>query len=166
MTEPTLVTFNNGTNDGEYFGNYTRSNFKNPTKKNSKNFKNKFKIYREWEYYNLWHTEAQWTIDIGNLTESGVGNQGMLGEITQYVNTSNTDPLAPVTYTPWYSYYSGGADAMMDYLNDQKEYWVQRQLADQKFPRCYTCPQAANIFNTVDIAPNTSSPSSPSIFHF
>ena len=44
---------------------------------------------------------------------------------------------------------------MLDQIEDQKTYWVQRQLANQEFPKCEDCPQAAVIFNSLDISSQT-----------
>ena len=99
--------------------------------------------------YQLWQTGFNATI-IGNLTVDGIGNSGLVGEITQLVNTSNTENI---TYTPWY-YRWDNFDDMNNYLETQKNYWVQRQLANQRYPRCLTCPQSANVFNNIQTTPN------------
>ena len=80
----------------------------------------------------------------------------MLGEIRQFVNTSDTDPVT--TYTPWYEYIADEND-MLDDITQQKSYWVQMQLANQKKPVCYSCPFAANIFNSVEFGNDSTSPS-------
>lgn len=81
--------------------------------------------------------------------------QGLLGDITQVQNSTDEDGI-PI-YSPWFKYYPDEED-MLNTIEDQKTYWIQMQLANQQFPDCSTCPQAAVIFNTVDIAslPNPS----------
>jgi hypothetical protein len=106
----------------------------------------------KWNYYTLWQSNFNAQV-IGNLTQDGVGNSGLVGNITQLQNTTEMAWGSPnITYTPWFQPWDS-FDDMNNELESQKNYWVQRQLANQRYPRCLTCPQAATVFNNMVTTP-------------
>ena len=79
----------------------------------------------------------------------------MLGGIYQAINDTSDGSLYP--YSPWYEYIAG-EDTMLNDILSQKQYWTEFAIGNQEFPQCYTCPKAANIFNSLDFGSNATSP--------